>query len=226
MVRKFLDDTGLSRLISLIKGMPDDKTIEYDSVDGMRVKDGGITEGKLDQSIVDKINNSSVDLSASVDNSTIEYSDSKLKVKNGGIGRQKLNSTVADGSTVEFSSSEGLKIKQQWIDDNLPDIISSSVVISSGNGELDDFVMRAGQFMNSGAGWNTFTYPTDQMLEDVPVIFAWCEDPTYSVQVKSPVLEGFMYQLVAPSVSDSAFTYKTTSDAIIVHYVAIGYWGD
>lgn len=46
-VKKFLDEVGLSHLVSKIKGMPDDVTIEYDETAGLRVKDGGITGDKI-----------------------------------------------------------------------------------------------------------------------------------------------------------------------------------
>ena len=47
MAKKFLDNTGLSHLIDLIQGMPDDQTIGYTTEAGLHVLDGGITPDKI-----------------------------------------------------------------------------------------------------------------------------------------------------------------------------------
>lgn len=125
-----------------------------------------------------------------------------------------------------------------WIDpdgDGVFEEMPSDIIGGGNNGELEDIVMRIGSFSNIGAGWNTFTYPTDQMLEDVPFILAWCENPDYEVQIKNPTLTSFLYQLVKPSVtttksgsylSTAVHSYDTTSESLMIHYVAISYWGD
>lgn len=47
MAKKFLDNTGLSHLINLIQGMPDDQTIGYTTETGLHVLDGSITPNKI-----------------------------------------------------------------------------------------------------------------------------------------------------------------------------------
>lgn len=125
-----------------------------------------------------------------------------------------------------------------WVDpdgDGVYEEMPSSLMGGGENGELDDIVMRVGSFTNAGAGWNTYSFPEDSMLEDIPFILAWCEDPDYIVQTKNPSLTSFLYQLVKPSVettksgsylSTATYSQETTSIAKTIYYVAVSYWGE
>lgn len=69
-VKKFLDNVGLSHLVTKIKGMPDDATIEYDETAGLRVKDGGITGNQIAKNTITEDN-----LSFSVNNGSLTNDD-------------------------------------------------------------------------------------------------------------------------------------------------------
>lgn len=173
-----------------------------------------------------------------------------------GLIEPHINRKVTDST--QGNGVHGFYIDQDylmWVDPNGDgsfEPMPSYITGNGNNGELEDIAMRIGSFSNAGAGWNTFKYPSAQIFEDTPFVLAWCEDPSYIVQIKNPDFDGFLYQLLNPigiSVSTGNFytgastgtsvahslhslvtdvqsAPSTVNDPLVIHYVAISYWGE
>ena len=59
--------------------------------------------------------------------------------------------------------------------------------------ELDDVQMCTGTFINAGAGWNTFVFPSE--FRDVPVVTAQIMGQEAIIMVQNVTTSGFQYQI-------------------------------
>lgn len=111
----------------------------------------------------------------------------------------------------------------------------------AGGGELEDTALEVGNFVNAGAGWNTFRFR--DAFEGVPQVLCQAENFDGIVQIKDITTEGFLYCLRTLSTgsyytgastgtqpSHSATTLvsgtTTTATAVKIHYIAVEYGGE
>jgi hypothetical protein len=85
---------------------------------------------------------------------------------------------------------------------------------ASSLGELEDLEVRAGSFLNAGAGWNTYSF--HDVWDAAPIVYAHCDG--YSVEVKSVTESKFLYRVYSGSTNAS-------STELIVHWMACEYNG-
>jgi len=115
---------GLALTSGILSVNVDSSTIEINA-DTLLVKDAGITLAKLASNSVDenKIVSTSFDaagaitggsgtkIAAQVDNSTIEISSNALRIKDAGVTAAKLNSNVADQTTITGGAGSALAVQ-------------------------------------------------------------------------------------------------------------------
>ena len=174
-----------------------------------------------------------VNLDAHTGNKSNPHSVTKAQV---GLGR------VDNTSDADKPLSTAAQNAMAQLSDELEKVAGMTLLGGgAGGGELEDTALEAGNFVNTGAGWNTVRFR--EAFEGVPQVLCQAENFDGIVQVKSITAEGFLYCLRTLSTgsyytgastgtqpSHSATTLvsgtTTTATAVKIHYIAVEYGGE
>ena len=67
----------------------------------------------------------------------------------------------------------------------------------------DNVTIRAGEFPNAGAGWNSFAFPDGMEFDGIPIVNARLKDTDGFVNIRNVTTAGFQYQVRLPGINYS-----------------------
>lgn len=112
----------------------------------------------------------------------------------------------------------GLDPQEAVPDDALQMLVALSASGGGGDaGELEDFELETGTFINAGAGWNTCKFK--RPFASPPQLFSNAIDFEGIIQIKDVTADGFLYQLRTTAGATSA-------SAIMIQYLAVHFGGE
>lgn len=91
-------------------------------------------------------------------------------------------------------------------------------------GELEDFELETGSFVNAGAGWNTCKFK--RPFASPPQLFAKAKDFEGILQIKNVTADGFLYQLKTTTVSGGSYHTATSAAKVSIQYLAVHFGGE